>query len=161
MRQQVCRICYPGAIATSSSNDHGRGRFEHNYGHGEQHLTAVLASQILLPFLAHTVLGLCDRDYRAGRAHLPTRRTFLSTCARSLNNCRLTPGSSSWSSCLRRSSPPSRHRLAAPLRRVLKCGRAGDSRPSVDSFRARININGWVVPISGSTVTIMDAWSIR
>jgi len=50
--------------------------FEHNYGHGKQHLAAVLASLILLAFLAHTVLERCDRDYRAVRAHLPSRRTF-------------------------------------------------------------------------------------
>jgi hypothetical protein len=48
----------------------------HHYGHGKQHLAAVLASLILLAFLAHTVLELCDRDYRAVRAHVPSRRTF-------------------------------------------------------------------------------------
>ena len=36
-------------------------RFEHNYGHGKRHLSAVLASLILLAFLVHTVLDLLDR----------------------------------------------------------------------------------------------------
>jgi hypothetical protein len=51
-------------------------RFEHNYGHGKQHLSAVLASLILLAYLVHTVLDLLDERYRAVRARLPSRRTF-------------------------------------------------------------------------------------
>jgi hypothetical protein len=51
-------------------------RFEHNYGHGKRHLSAVLASLILLAFLVHTVLDLLDRGYRAVRARLPSRTTF-------------------------------------------------------------------------------------
>jgi len=50
--------------------------FEHNYGHGKQHLSAVLATLILLAYLVHTVLDLLDRRYRAVRAQLPSRRTF-------------------------------------------------------------------------------------
>jgi hypothetical protein len=50
--------------------------FEHNYGHGKQHLAALLASLILLAFLAHTVLGLLDPRYQAVRRHLPSRQTF-------------------------------------------------------------------------------------
>ncbi|MFZ4397522.1 MAG: ISNCY family transposase [Kiritimatiellia bacterium] len=49
---------------------------EHNYGHGEQHLSAVLATLILLAFLLHTVLDRLDRRYRAVRAQLPSRYTF-------------------------------------------------------------------------------------
>ena len=51
-------------------------RFEHNYGHGKQHLAAVLASLTLLAFLAHTVLDRLDQRYQAVRRHLPSRRTF-------------------------------------------------------------------------------------
>ena len=40
--------------------------FEHNYGHGKQHLAALLASLILLAFLAHTVLDLLDQRYLLG-----------------------------------------------------------------------------------------------
>lgn len=50
--------------------------FEHNYGHGKQHRASLLASLMLLAFLAHTVLDLLDQPYRAIRQHLPSRRTF-------------------------------------------------------------------------------------
>lgn len=49
---------------------------EHNDGHGKQHLAALLASLILLAFLAHTVLDLLDRRYPAVRQHLSSHRTF-------------------------------------------------------------------------------------
>lgn len=48
--------------------------FEHNYGHGRQHLSAVLASLILLAFLVHTVLEWSDVQYRLLRQKLPSRR---------------------------------------------------------------------------------------
>ena len=50
--------------------------FEHNYGHGRHHLSAVLATMILLAYLYHTVLDWMDERYRAVRAILPSRRTF-------------------------------------------------------------------------------------
>ena len=50
--------------------------FEHNYGHGKQHLSAVLATLILLAYLVHTVLDRLDQRYRAVRAQLPSRHTF-------------------------------------------------------------------------------------
>jgi hypothetical protein len=50
--------------------------FERNDGHGKPHLAALLASLILLAFLAHIVLDLLDRRYEAVRQHLPSRRTF-------------------------------------------------------------------------------------
>ena len=49
---------------------------EHNYGHGQQHLSTVLVILALLAFLCHTVLQLCDRQYQRLRAELGTRRTF-------------------------------------------------------------------------------------
>ena len=49
--------------------------FEHNYGHGKQHLSAVLATLIILAYLVHTVLDCLDQRYRAVRALLP-RQTF-------------------------------------------------------------------------------------
>ena len=52
-------------------------RFEHNYGHGKQHLSAVLATLIVLAYLVHTVLDCLDQRYRAVRARLPSRQTFL------------------------------------------------------------------------------------
>jgi hypothetical protein len=49
---------------------------EHNFGHGQQHLAALLLSLNLLAFLFHTVLDLVDARYQAIRRTLGTRRTF-------------------------------------------------------------------------------------
>lgn len=49
---------------------------EHNYGHGQQHLSTVLVTLILWAFLFHTVLHLVDQTYVRVRAELGTRRTF-------------------------------------------------------------------------------------
>jgi len=48
----------------------------HNFGHGQQHLAALLLSLNLLAFLFHTVLDLLDERYQAIRRTLGTRRTF-------------------------------------------------------------------------------------
>jgi hypothetical protein len=50
--------------------------FEHNFGHGKQHLSCLLASMMMLAYLMHTVLDLLDERYRAVRARLPSRVTF-------------------------------------------------------------------------------------
>jgi hypothetical protein len=50
--------------------------FEHNYGHGQQHLSTVLLTLLLLAFLCHTALGLSCTTYRAVRRELGARRTF-------------------------------------------------------------------------------------
>lgn len=50
--------------------------FEHNFGHGKQHLSNLFATMILMAFLLHTALDLFDGRYRAVRAALPSRRTF-------------------------------------------------------------------------------------
>jgi hypothetical protein len=49
---------------------------EHNFGHGGQNLAMVLVLLNLLAFLCHTVLDLCDEQYRAVRFELATRQTF-------------------------------------------------------------------------------------
>jgi hypothetical protein len=49
---------------------------EHNFGHGDQYLALVLVMLNLLAFLFHTVLELCDEQYRQVRAELAVRRTF-------------------------------------------------------------------------------------
>lgn len=48
----------------------------HNFGHGKQHLSTLLATLNLLAFLFHTVLGMSDAKYQLIRQHLPTRKTF-------------------------------------------------------------------------------------
>jgi hypothetical protein len=49
---------------------------EHNFGHGQQYLAALLLSLNLLAFLFHTVLDLVDERYQALRRTLGTRRAF-------------------------------------------------------------------------------------
>jgi hypothetical protein len=50
--------------------------FEHNYGHGQQHLAAFLLTLILLAFLCHTFLDLLNASYQLLRRTLAARRTF-------------------------------------------------------------------------------------
>jgi len=50
--------------------------FEHNYGHGQQHLAAFLLTLILLAFLCHTLLDLLNTQYQLLRQALAARRTF-------------------------------------------------------------------------------------
>lgn len=50
--------------------------FEHNYGHGQQHLSKVLLTLLLLAFLFHTALDLSCLVYQAVRRELGARRTF-------------------------------------------------------------------------------------
>jgi hypothetical protein len=47
----------------------------HNFGHGKQHLSSVLATFNLLAFLFHTMLDLFDSSYQRIREFLP-RKTF-------------------------------------------------------------------------------------
>jgi hypothetical protein len=49
---------------------------EHNFGHGQMHLSALLLSLNLLAFLFHTLLDRVDEKYRAIRRKLGARRTF-------------------------------------------------------------------------------------
>jgi hypothetical protein len=49
---------------------------EHNFGHGSQHLAALLLSLNLLAFLFHTVLDLVDQKYHLIRKTLRTRQKF-------------------------------------------------------------------------------------
>ena len=50
--------------------------FEHNFGHGQQHLANLMATMNLLAFLVHTALEWLDVRYREIRSKLPSRRTF-------------------------------------------------------------------------------------
>jgi anthranilate phosphoribosyltransferase len=50
--------------------------FEHNYGHGQQYLSMVLLTLLILAFLFHSVLDLSCSMYQAVRRELGTRRTF-------------------------------------------------------------------------------------
>jgi hypothetical protein len=49
---------------------------EHNFGHGMEHLAALLATFNLLAFLFHTLLDLLDAQYHHLRRTLVSRKTF-------------------------------------------------------------------------------------
>ena len=48
----------------------------HNFGHGKQHLSSLLATLNLLAFLFHTLLDLLDSSYRTLREFLPRKVFF-------------------------------------------------------------------------------------
>lgn len=48
--------------------------FEHNFGHGRQHLSSLLASFIILAFLTHTVLDWMDGKYGLLRQKISSRK---------------------------------------------------------------------------------------
>lgn len=50
--------------------------FEHNFGHGKDHLSSLLATMNLLAFALHTLLEVSDASYRLIRATVGARRTF-------------------------------------------------------------------------------------
>jgi hypothetical protein len=50
--------------------------FEHNFGHGTQHLSTFLLTLNLLAFLFHTVLDIADAKYKLLRTQLRVRKTF-------------------------------------------------------------------------------------
>ncbi len=49
---------------------------EHNFGHGKQHLSALLATMNLLAFAFHTVCDLVDKLWKQARDAIATRRRF-------------------------------------------------------------------------------------
>lgn len=61
---------------------------EHNYGHGKEHLSLVLATMNILAFLFHTVLELNNPQYQYVRTMLGSRKTFFENFRNCLNfNC--------------------------------------------------------------------------
>ena len=49
---------------------------EHNFGHGQKHLSSLLTTMNMLALLTHTFLTFCDENYQLIRATLPTRQAF-------------------------------------------------------------------------------------
>jgi hypothetical protein len=49
---------------------------KHNYGHGNKHLSSLLATMNILAYLFHTLQELMSKSYRELREQLPTRRIF-------------------------------------------------------------------------------------
>jgi hypothetical protein len=48
--------------------------FKHNFGHGEKHLAALLATLMILAFLLHTLMELFDENFKKLRELLPSRK---------------------------------------------------------------------------------------
>ncbi len=49
---------------------------EHNFGHGREHLSALLATMNLIAFAMHTVADLVDAAWKAARTAVGTRKRF-------------------------------------------------------------------------------------
>jgi hypothetical protein len=49
---------------------------EHNFGHGREHLSAVLTTMNLIAFAMHTVADLADDAWKAARAAIGARKRF-------------------------------------------------------------------------------------
>lgn len=80
--ETVVEIVRSGRARWKTENEHHNTlknhgyHLEHNFGHGEQHLSALLLALNLFAFLLHTVLRLTDTRYLEIRQELGTRRTF-------------------------------------------------------------------------------------
>ena len=78
----VAEVVRSGRARWKTENEHyntlkNRGyHLEHNFGHGEQYLSALLASLNLLAFLLHTVLWLTEPTALQVRTALGTLQTF-------------------------------------------------------------------------------------
>jgi len=69
---------------------------EHNFGHGKEHLSSLLATMNILAFLFHTFLAFADEDYQRIRSELPRRQTFFDDIRALLRYMRF----SSWESLM-------------------------------------------------------------
>jgi len=78
----VVDIIRAGRTRWKTENEHNNTlknhgyQLEHNFGHGKQHLSSLLATLILLSFLFHEILMLLDMRYKAVRGFLPRRMFF-------------------------------------------------------------------------------------
>ena len=78
----VAAIVKAGRTRWKIENEHNNTlktngyNLEHNFGHGKNHLSSLLATLNILALLFHTLLELLDHKYRLLRAYLPTRKTF-------------------------------------------------------------------------------------
>ena len=81
-QQRVVQVVDAGRSRWKTENENHnilktRGyHLEHNFGHGQQHLSAVLLTLNLLAFLFHTVLQLVDECYQHMRLQRGTRKGF-------------------------------------------------------------------------------------
>lgn len=78
---------------------------EHNFGHGQQHLSAVLATMNLIAFAMHTVADLVDAAWAAARAAVGARRRFFEDL-RAITTYLVFPTWAALIETLRNGSPP-------------------------------------------------------
>ena len=78
---------------------------EHNFGHGKEHLAALLATMNLLAFAMHTVADLVDAAWAAARKAVGTRRRFFEDL-RSITTYLVFPTWSSLVATLTTGQPP-------------------------------------------------------
>jgi len=68
--QNVAAICTDGRARWKIENENNNAlknlgyHFEHNFGHGHQHLASLFATFNLLAFLMHTAIELLDQDFQ-------------------------------------------------------------------------------------------------
>lgn len=80
--QRVIEVAQAGRCRWKTENENHnvlktKGyNLEHNFGHGNQHLSSVLLTLNLLAFLFHTVLALADERYQMIRQRRGTRQGF-------------------------------------------------------------------------------------
>jgi hypothetical protein len=80
--QNVAALVAAGRARWKIENEHNNTlktkgyHLEHNFGHGKQHLSSLLATLNILAFLYHSFLSFTDVRYRLIRATLPSRKTF-------------------------------------------------------------------------------------
>ena len=67
--------------------------FEHNYGHGKQFLSSLLATLILLAYLLHTLLDLMDDKFCLLLQTLPSRKRLFDDMKALTTVCALIAGS--------------------------------------------------------------------
>ena len=73
---QVGRMCWKVENETINVLKNYGHHLDHNFGHGQQHLSTVLFALNLFAFLVHTAQHLTNEPYRLLRGTLAVRRTF-------------------------------------------------------------------------------------
>jgi hypothetical protein len=70
-------LCHRRVLAGKTPSNSEYDELEHDYGHEKQYLAAVVVMLILLAYLFHTVLQLCDEKHHRLRTASGTCKTFL------------------------------------------------------------------------------------
>ena len=73
--------------------------FEHNYGHGAQHLSVVFATMMMLAFLVDQIQQRCCALFQAVWAKLGTKRLLWERLRAVFYDYRLSPCGSCWKRC--------------------------------------------------------------